>query len=403
MILDRIHEKYNWLGVEKFLGNGFRAYDDCHMPEIATPECSPDNVGFVQLSSEKMVMDALEDICAKYRYDGWRLPLRVDDGINHSSGFHENYQLFDKYPNSYRFDNYLSNFTDTIYVWSGQGMVVPKDGLFQLQQKTRSQTSGNHNHLAVKSGAVGDRLVEFRRHNYPITNWQLRYRAPYISGLIRCLEQGLISPILLDQYREDAGIFANQAHIDNFLVDQSPSQKMTSDEDYIGALHYQTLLAEKVLSIAEARSFPDYETDAARQVLEVCNYLKQEDLRRVGVIVPWVVKLLFIEKNFPELITDINPTEEAVYAAQNVCIALDSFGGATKGASRRVLDKHYAYTEDPDPSNVPCLEVAKKRGAKISKCVVGDDAKYQANWMTSELTKRKAEGPLLPTLPDQGA
>ena len=381
-----------------FLEIGYRACSELELTEICLPESTPNNVGQMQLGSELLAEQALKDVAATYADDkpelqgNWYyfLPLRVSND-NSTSGFHENYQIQnDTFINDERLLNnqlyFLALYAATANVWTGQGNVSVKKenfeeiGVYDIAQKVGLHTSGGNDLVEYKGDPSTGMRYEFRRNNYPVSHWQLKYRSAYTSAVIRAYEQGAINTT---KYQ----FFKNAEDIPQ-LINEDPHTKLElcGRSKRITAVEYQMWLAGQVASIAARRGFPEYEQIAATQVAEVCTYLHDEKYEQVAMAVPWVLKEFKLSQNVPDFFDYCPKYSNTLVEARQICISLDGLG--LGGVTKMVRNKQALYsTSDVAIShtpNAPCLSIAKSRGRHI--LAKGKNAAYYyADWMTDEL------------------
>ncbi|MDQ2973274.1 MAG: proteasome accessory factor PafA2 family protein [bacterium] len=388
VVLQRIYKKFGLLQDSvlgsKFLGNGFAAYPDCGSVEVCTPECTPDKVGLAQLASERIVLQTLEDITDRDARRAYLLPLRVQDSFSPgedyriaSSGMHENYdmQILDYDRTSVRFFGVVRHYAATQHVWSGQGY-VDTQGSFKIAQKTNGKTAGAEQIVRHNEGRL-----EFRRLNYPTTYWQLKHRMAYTSAFIRTLaflkqsdfeKMAVIYPVI--SASDDAPL-----NLENLIIGGYSNFK--------SALGFQLSLAEKVLGFAEELSFPGYETEAAREVVRICNALKDSELDSIKLDVGWVIKLLGLQRKTPEIFSEQRPSANVIKRAIQYCTALDSLGkGTALAAYRSRRDCDYVPRQIQNATRrPPAIRVARERAKNIRQHLRTSADLASASWMSSEV------------------
>ena len=410
-VLAELREKTEWAYSGRFLGNGYAAYIDCDMIEVCTPEAFPQDVGLLQLVSERLVADALKNLAdarekhyARRKEDAsvrWLLPLRVQDDSPYSyggtSGFHENYCAFlDQDTVQQKFEEicaFLGFYGMSQKVFSGQGMVDIEKG-FRVAQKEEGSTRGFREHAQIKPGLRHTRY-ELRAGNYPLTAWQLRYRAAYTSALLRYMENNNWDMKLLEHLHMQStassvqfpgiGEFSNQIGV----------------LEYQHALDFQMRLHDILAKPAHASMYTDIEAEAVSEVGHVLDYLHSGSFGSLLHIVPWVRKALVLAERVPDSMhmTQLGTKDRirTYVKARTVAMTLEVLGTGSKlGAIRQKESYRYTPEEVEDAvASPPAMEVAKKRAANIrglhakhcSNGYVhyesGDSTRYMFDWMTS--------------------
>ena len=416
-VLAELREKTQWAYTGRFLGNGYAAYIDCDMVEVCTPESYPQHVGMLQLVSERLVSDALKNLTeARQTYYTrrkedvsvrWLLPLRVQEDSPYTygatSGFHENYCIFSpseliqqKYEEICAF---LGFYAMSQKVFSGQGMVDIEKG-FRVAQKEEGSTRGVHEHAMIKTDPHFNRY-ELRAGNYPLTAWQLRYRAAYTSALLRYMESNNWDMRLLEHLHMQStatsvqfpgiGEFSNQIGV----------------LEYQHALDFQMRLHDMLAKPEHARLYTDIEAEAVAEVGNVLDYLRSGSFGNLLHIVPWVRKALVLAERVPDSMhmTRLSAKDRirTYDRARTVAMTLEVLGtGSRLGAIRQ--KEPYAYSPEEITAAVaspPALEVAKRRAANIrglhaKHCANGyvqyessDSSKYLFGWMSAVMSPNR--------------
>ncbi len=390
-IVPVLYKKYKHTS-NGFLEITFRAYKDGQLDEIATPECYPDSVGVVQLASEELAINALQEVVAKKNSasQGYHflLPLRVGNESS-NSGYHENYQLLNPAINKkHETMDFYKDFSATEGVWNGQGMYSAVDGRFSLIQKSRlfSNRRGLHGAVVLKPISVPVSRMEFRRRNYPLSYWQLKHRAAYTSAVMRYAE--LENPLPAEFKKSDDDIRIEAAY-NIWAPIETQNRKVTTP------VEYQFKVAEKVLKYASNQGFPDYEVRAAEAVLKVLTSLIEKREEKVINEVPWVAKLGIILSYVPDFL-DRRLTKTEANLAKSLCVAIDSRGkGGLVDTIRNKQDSVYSQAEILKAmSSPPCLAVATRRGNRIKQTQV--PSIFNGMWLSSTLKAYKQPSRTIP-------
>jgi hypothetical protein len=418
-VLSILRETTKWAYSDRFLGNGYAAYIDCDMLEVCTPEAHPQNVGLLQLVSERIVSDALQQLVqervaayARHNEDvavRWLLPLRVQGEApafrTFTSGFHENYcalisrELIEHSEKD--ISTFLGLYAMSQKVFSGQGMVDANAG-FCIAQKEAGSMHGSSDHAMLKKDAQHIRY-ELRAGNYPLTAWQLRYRAAYTSAVLRYMEHmhwnvGMLEHLQM-HYTGDSVVLPEIGEVSNYI----------GMVEYRHALDFQSRLHDVLARQENADLFTDIETEAIEQVGNVLAALQDNNFESLVHVVPWVRKALVIAKRVPDLMRfeELN-SDEAKSAYENACkiaLSLEVLGTGSRLSAIRQKEP-FRYTHEEIESAVvdpPAMDVAKRRAAHIRSLHAKHAAKthlrydtisttmYAFDWMSSAMRPSLAQ------------
>jgi len=383
LVTGYVHRKYLH-DDSGFLENGFRAYTDGVLTEICTPESHPDQVGILQLESEKIAMAGVQMVAADESISATKdvvavepvLPLRVasEDSVG---GFHENYQCMSDDRDSIA--NRLEVFAASAGVWTGQGFVHKERKGFQTTQKVGRNNRGLADLVELKSDS-GEHRYEFRYMNYPTLHWQLKHRPAYISALIRALELGVEMPVF-GSFNE---LTVHQSQQTAMAMSHNPTAPLMNDPEERSAVTFQAELANQLADVSARFSFPDYEIEAAHQVAEVLQHMADGNVAKVYKKVPWVIKRIGVRDGWSS-IEDIRIKPDDVKRAGDVCFSFDSLGEGMVLENLRSRDE--IYSDDEVARSVTKrlnrLEVSRRRGESVVNCQKSRHRKIvNHNWMT---------------------